>query len=124
MASDQLKDLHLLTMQSFLPIGFGIFKNAQAGGLTKVIEVFRSKDPFSDLQIDGETSARNLRNKIDQLVPGLGNPVVSVNVSVEENSSSSETGDQDSLVSTLKRIDCQLTKLSQLLKNDISKVDN
>ena len=124
MAKDQLRDFHLFAMESALPFGMGIIKNAKTGGFKKIMDVFKSKDPFSDLQIDGESSARNLRNKIDQLIPGLGNPVVSVDVTVEENISDSEIEYHDSLASILNRIDSQLTELSQYLKNDSIKSDD
>ena len=85
MAKDQLRDLHLFAMESALPAGMGIIHNAKTGGLQKIINVFKSKDPLSEFQVDGETSAKRVRDKIDQLIPGLGHPVVSVDVTVEEN---------------------------------------
>ena len=85
MAKDQLRDLHLFAMESALPFGMGIIKNARTGGLQKIMNVFKLKDPLSELQVDGETSAKVVRDKIDELFPGLGHPVVSVNVTVEEN---------------------------------------
>ena len=124
MANDQLKDLHLFVMQSCLPIGMGIYKNAKAGGFKKVVDILSSKDPISGLQIDGETDAKNVRDKIDQLIPGLGNPVVSVDVTVEENYSDYEIDDRESLVFTLKRIDRRLTKLSQFIDNDLTQIDD
>ena len=123
MGSDQLKNLHLFTMQSVLPLGIGIYNKAKAGGVKKIIEVFKSNDPLSDLQIDGEKSAKDLRNQIDQLIPGLGNPVVSVDVTVDENYSDPEIDNQDTLVFTLNRIDDQLDELSQYLKNDFTRID-
>ena len=123
MAKDQLKDLHLFAMESALPFGMGIVKNAKTGGLKKILKVFKSKDAFSDFQVDGEASAQIVRDKIDQLIPGLGHPVVSVDVSVAENSHQNEIIDQDSLVATLNRIDRQLDQLRHLLNNDSKKVD-
>ena len=82
MAKDQLRDLHLFAMESALPFGMGIINNARTGGLQKIINVFKSKDPFSELQLDGEASAKTVRDKIDQVIPGLGHPVVSVDVTV------------------------------------------
>ena len=85
MAKDQLRDLHLFAMESALPFGMGIINNARTGGLQKIMNVFKSEDPFSEFQVDGETSAKVVRDKIDQFIPGLGYPVVSVDVTVEEN---------------------------------------
>ena len=124
MAKDQLRDLHLFAMEYALPFGMGIINNARTGGLQKIMNVFQSKDPFSEFQVDGETSAKAVRDKIDQLIPGLGHPVVSVDVTIEENQTDYEINDQDSLVSTLQRIDKQLDELSHYFKNDSKKIDD
>ena len=124
MAKDQLRDLHLFAMESALPVGMGIIHNVKTGGFQKIINVFKSKDPFSEFQVDGETSAKTVRDKIDQLIPGLGYPVVSVDVTVEENSSDYESNDQDSLVSTLNRIDNELDLLRQNISNDSKNLDD
>ena len=124
MAKDQLKGLHLFAMESALPFGMGIINNARTGGLQKIINVCKSKDPFSEFQLDGETSAKTVRDKIDELVPGLGHPVVSVDVSVEENYPDYENKDRDSLVSALKRIDNQLDQLRHYLNNVSKNIDD
>ena len=124
MAKDQLRDFHLFAMESALPFGMGILKNAKTGGFQKIMDVIKSKDPFSEFQADGKTSAKTIRDKIDQLIPGLGYPVVSVDVTVEENYPDVEINGQDSLVSTLSRIDNQLNKLRHLLDNDSVSIDN
>ncbi len=87
------------------------------------MDVFRSKDPFTEFQVYGESSAKTVRDNIDQVIPGLGYPVVSVDVSVEENYQDHEINDQASLVSTLNRIDSQLDQLRHFLKNDSKNVD-
>tara|TARA_Y100001968_G_scaffold31313_1_gene24090 strand:+ start:55 stop:432 length:378 start_codon:yes stop_codon:yes gene_type:complete len=122
MAKDQLRDLHLYAMESALPFGMGIIKNARKGGLKKILNVFKSKDPFSEFQVAGENSAKIMRDKIDQFIPGLGHPVVSVEVSVDENYSEYQINDRDSLVSTLNRIDNRLDKLRHLLNNDLQNI--
>ena len=124
MAKDQLRDLHLFAIESALPFGLGIIKNAQTGGLNKIMEVLKSKDPFAEFQVDGETSAKRVRDKIDQLIPGLGNPVVAVEVTVEENYPNYEINDQNSLISTLNRIDTQLDQLRSYLSNDSTNIDD
>ena len=125
MAKDQLRDLHLFAMESALPFGMGIIKNARTGGLQKIMNVFKLKDPLSELQVDGETSAKTVRDKIDQWIPGLGHPVVSVNVTVEENYPNNERKDSsDSLVSTLDRIDSQLDLMRQYFNNDSKNIDD
>ena len=124
MAKDKLRDLHLFAMESALPFGIGIINNARTGGLQKIMNVFKSKDPFSEFQVDGETSAKKVRDKIDQLIPGLGYPVVSVDVTVEENYPDYESNDQDSLVLTLNRIDSELDQLRSLINDDSLKIDD
>ena len=124
MAKDQLRDLHLFAVESALPFGMGIINNAKTGGLQKIMDVFKLKDPFSEFKVDGETSAKTVRDKIDQLVPGLGHPVVSVNVTVEENHPNNERKDSDSLVSTLDRIDSQLDLMRQYLNNDSKNIED
>ena len=118
MAKDQLRDLHLFAMESALPLGMGIINNARTGGFQKIMKVFKSKDPFLEFQFDGETSAKAVRDKIDQLIPGLGYPVVSVDVTVEENYPDYESNDQDALVATLNRIDSDLDQLRRMIRND------
>ena len=124
MAKDQLRDFHLFAMESALPFGMGIVNNAKNGGFQKIMDVLKSKDPFLEFQVDGKTSAKTVRDKIDQLIPGLGYPVVSVDVTVEENSPDYESNDQDSLVSTLNRIDNELDQLRHYLSNDSNKLDD
>ena len=124
MAKDQLRDFHLFAMESALPFGMGIIKNAKKGGFQKIIDVLKSKDPFSEFQVDGETSAKIFRDKIDQLIPGLGYPVVSVDVTVEDNYPDFEGNDQESLVSTLNKIDNKLDKLRRFINNDSLNIDD
>ena len=124
MAKDQLKDLHLFAMESVLPFGMGVINSARTGGLKKVINLLKAKDPFSEFQVDGESSAKTVRDKIDQLIPGLGNPVISVDVTVEENYPEYKINDRDSLVSTLNRIDIQLDQLRHYLNNDSKNIDD
>ena len=124
MANDNLKDLHLFIMQSFLPVGLGVVKNARSGGLKKVVDVLNSQDPLSEFQLDGANDAKTVREQIDQLIPGLGNPVVSVDVTVEENYAAYDEDDPDSLVLTLNRIDNQLTELHKFIDNDLNNVDD
>ena len=123
MAKDQLRDLHLFAMESALPFGIGVINNARTGGLKKIMKKIKSKDSFSAFRVDGETSAKIVRDKIDQLVPGLGHPVVSVEVTVEEKYPDYEINDRDSLVATLNRIDSQLDQLRHYLNNDSNFID-
>ena len=111
-------------MESALPVGMGIINNAKTGGFQKIIDVLKSKDPYSEFQVDGKISAKTVRDQIDKLIPGLGYPVVSVDVTVEENYPDYESNDQDSLVSTLNRIDSELDKLRHYLNNGSKNIDD
>ena len=124
MAKNQLRNLHLFAMESALPLGMGILKDAKVGGIQKVMDVLKSEDPFSEFQVDGENSAKAFRDKIEQIIPGLGYPVVSVDVTVAENHPDYENNDEDALVSTLNRIDTELDQLKRLIRNDSSKIDD
>ena len=124
MAKDKLRDFHSFALESALPFGMGIIKNAKTGGFQKIMDVLKSKDPFTEFQVAGETTAKSVRDKIDQFIPGLGYPVVSVDVTVEESYPDYETNDQDSLVSTLKRIDTELDQLRRFLKYDSLNIDD
>ncbi len=124
MAKDQIRDLHLFVMESALPFGMGIINNAKTGGFQKIMDVFKSKDAFLEFQADGKTYAKTVRDKIDQLIPGLGYPVVSVDVTVQDNYPDYESNDQDSLVSTLKRIDNELDQLRNFLSHGSKDIDD
>ena len=124
MAKDQLRDFHFFAMESVLPFGMGILKTVKIGGFQKIMDVCKSKDPFSEFQVDGESSAKTVRDKIDEFIPGLGYPVVSVDVTVEENYPDYESNDQDSLVTTLNRIDSELDQLRRIINDDSLNVDN
>ena len=124
MAKDQLRDFHLFAMESALPFGMGVMKTTKSGGLKKILDVLTSKDPYSAFKVDGETSAKKVRDKIDKFVPGLGYPVVSVDVTVEENYSNDGKNDQDSLVSTLNRIDRELDQLRHYFSDGSKDIDH
>ena len=124
MAQNKLRDLHLFAMESALPFGMGIIKNAKTGGFQKIMDIIKLKDPFSEFQVDGETSAKKVRDQIDQLIPGLGYPVVSVDVTVEENYPDYESNEHDSLVSILNRINSDLDQLRHFLTKDTKNIDD
>ena len=118
MAKDQLRNLHLFAIESALPFGIGILEDAKTGGIQKVMDVLKSEDPFSEFQLDGKNSAKAFRDKIEQIFPGLGYPVVSVDVTVAENYPDYENNDEEALVSTLSRIDRELDQLKRLIRDD------
>jgi hypothetical protein len=87
MAESQPFDtLRLSLMQEVLPVGLALVERVRAGGPGKVVESFTSgaSDPLRELRDEGEPAAKDVRERLDQLSPGLGNPVMPVQVAVEE----------------------------------------
>ena len=81
MAADPLDALRLTLMQEVLPVGMAVVERARRGGAKDVIEAFTdSSDPLGTLKQEGDGAARSLRDSLDRLQPGLGNPVVKVSV--------------------------------------------
>ncbi len=72
-------------MQDVLPVGVAIVERVREQGFRKFVDFFSvSKDPFEELRKEGEQSASSLREQLDEINPGLGNPVMEVKVEVEE----------------------------------------
>ena len=81
MAADPLDALRLTLMQEVLPVGMAVVERVRRGGPKDVIEAFTdSSDPLGTLKQEGDGAARSLRDSLDRLQPGLGNPVVKVTV--------------------------------------------
>jgi hypothetical protein len=82
MAADPLDALRLTLMQDLLPVGLAVVERARKGGPREVMAAFdgSSPDPLGTLREEGEPAATQLRAGLDNLQPGLGNPVVKVEV--------------------------------------------
>jgi len=82
MAGEPLDSLRLALMQDVLPLGMAMVERARRGGPREVIAAFEAGegDPLTRLRQEGEPAARQLRDNLDRLQPGLGNPVVRVSV--------------------------------------------
>ena len=117
-ADNPLDQLRLSLMQDVLPVGLAVLERARQGGPTKVAEVFSgaSADPIADLREEGEPAARTVREQLDQVSPGLGNPVMPVSVSVEEPVASPD--ERSELINALQRIEGRLDELSRRLPAD------
>ena len=123
MAADSTSDnpldqLRLSLMQDVLPVGLAVLERARQGGPGKVVEVFTagSDDPIAELRQEGEPVARDVREQLDAVSPGLGNPVMSVSVSVDEPEMVDERQDDpDDLMPTLRRIEQRLEELRRRL---------
>ena len=117
-SDNPLDQLRLSLMQDVLPVGLAVLERARQGGPGKVVEVFTagSEDPIADLRQEGEPVARDVRDQLDAVSPGLGNPVMPVSVSVEEPATVDERQDDpDDLLPTLRRIEERLEELRRRL---------
>lgn len=82
MAADPLDALRLTLMQELLPLGVAVVERARRGGPAEVMAAFEagSEEAISRLRQEGEPLARQLRDGLDRVQPGLGNPVLHVQV--------------------------------------------
>ena len=119
MATDPLQDLRLKLMNDALPLGLGALNRWRDHGTRDLLNQLRQGKPgFDTLQRDGEKSARQFRDTLDQVVPGLGNPVVKVSVSEvpeEDGKRSSSPDELQELQSRLQRIRERVAELKRAL---------
>ena len=117
--SQPLDSLRLALMQEVLPMGLAFVDRVRTEGPAKAVEsVARGDDPLGDLREQGEAAAREVRERLDQISPGLGNPVMSVQVQVDEPLQPEvavEQGDSLELQEVLARIDGRLQRLDALM---------
>ena len=117
-SENPLDQLRLSLMQDVLLVGLAVLERARQGGPGKVVEVFTagSEDPIAELRQEGEPVARDVREQLDAVSPGLGNPVMPVSVSVDEPETVDERQDDpDDLMPTLRRIEERLEELRRRL---------
>ena len=135
--SQPLDSLRLVLMQDVLPMGLAFVDRVRTDGPAKAVEsVARGDDPLGDLRQQGEAAAREVRERLDQISPGLGNPVMSVQVQVDEPAAAQDMLDSDAAVSVqtecspeqidrqplnevLSRIDERLQRLDALMSKEI-----
>ncbi|MFN9872951.1 MAG: hypothetical protein ACK55E_16185 [Cyanobacteriota bacterium] len=82
MATDPLDALRLALMQDVLPVGLAVADRVRKGGPREVLAAFDGShpDPLGHLRQEGEPAASRVREGLDRLQPGLGNPVMKVEV--------------------------------------------
>jgi hypothetical protein len=82
MQPDPFDNLRLALMQQVLPVGLALAERVRRGGPGELAAAFDSRagDPLDRLRQEGEPAASRLREQLDQVSPGLGNPVMSVRV--------------------------------------------
>ena len=130
--SQPLDSLRLTLMQDVLPVGLAFVDRVRTEGAAKAVEsVAKGEDPLGDLRKQGEPAAREVRERLDQISPGLGNPVMTVQVEVNEPDAAPEvidaaseipsdrSGDPDlspaQLQKVLGRIEDRLKRLDALM---------
>ncbi|MEB3156326.1 MAG: hypothetical protein VKO26_02675 [Cyanobacteriota bacterium] len=134
MAADPFDALRLTLMQDVLPVGLAMVDRVRKGGPKEVLAAFdgRSADPLGSLRQEGEPAARTLRDTLDRLQPGLGNPVLKVEVrdvppepAATPSAAASDDGgrghdpgkdDPEELQAALSRIAGRLERLERLLE--------
>lgn len=86
MADNQpLDSLRLALMQDVLPMGLAFVDRVRTDGPARAVQsVATGDDPLGELRQQGETAAREVRERLDQISPGLGNPVMAVQVQVDD----------------------------------------
>jgi hypothetical protein len=120
---EPLDKLRLALMQQVLPVGLALVDRARKGGPAEVAAAFAaaSPDPIDALRQEGEPAASRLRAQLDQLSPGLGNPVMAVQVRevepVEEQRDPPWDPDPDALPQRLQQIGDRLTELERRLQS-------
>ena len=119
--SQPLDSLRLALMQEVLPVGLAFVDRVRTDGPAKAVEsVARGDDPLGDLRQQGEAAAREVRERLDQISPGLGNPVMTVEVEVDEpmelqDKLHASNADSSELTNVLERIDGRLQRLDALI---------
>jgi hypothetical protein len=116
MAADPLDALRLTLMQDLLPVGMAVVERARKGGAREVLAAFdgSSADPLGQLRDEGEPIASQMREGLDRLSPGLGNPVVKVEVR-DVAAEPTSPADEQELCEALQRIACRLEDLQRQL---------
>ena len=118
--SQPLDELRLALMQDVLPMGLAFVDRVRSDGPARAVEsLAQADDLLEDLRREGEPAARVLRERLDQISPGLGNPVMSVQVQVDEPveplESPALTNDPQELQEVLARIETRLHRLDALI---------
>lgn len=131
MATDPLDALRLTLMQDVLPVGLAAADRMRRGGPRELLAAFdgSSADPLGRLRQEGEPVASQLRDNLDRLQPGLGNPVMKVDVRDMADSTTAapttaaaggddagtDTDERAELQQALGRINARLDRLETLL---------
>ena len=113
MAQNLFSICHLALMENALPVGIAIVNRAKKGHAEKIFDGLMSVDTaIGILKEEGIEDAQLLRMQLDQIIPGLGNPVIEVEVSVRPDATNSEeTFSDPELAIILNRIETRMKEL-------------
>lgn len=114
MANDPLQSLRLQMLNDVLPVGLGAvarLRSARPGDLLN--DLLSGQDGVANLRQDGEDDARQLRDMLDQLAPGLGNPVVEVDVEVQSQPAD-PSGQEEDIQELQERLTLMAERVAQL----------
>lgn len=116
-------------MQQVLPVSLALVERVRKGGPAAVASAFTGStaDPLDALRQEGEPAASRLRDQLDQVSPGLGNPVMAVQVrEVNQQESEDDSGDPqaalgwdpdpEALPERLRQIGARLAELERRLQ--------
>ena len=119
MATDPFDALRLTLMQDLLPVGLAVVERARKGGAREVMAAFdgQEADPLGSLRQEGEPAASQLRQGLDRVSPGLGNPVMKVQVH-DVATEMADPQDALELEQGLARIAARLEQLEQRLEHN------
>jgi hypothetical protein len=119
MAAEPLDALRLTLMQDVLPVGLAAAERVRRGGARELLAAFDGShaDPLGQLRQEGEPAASQVRDNLDRLQPGLGNPVLKVEVHDVVNDPV-EPVDPAELQEALARIAARLDLLERRLLGD------
>ncbi len=120
MVNSQRDNFYLGFLQEVLPVGLAMVDRFNKDGVKKTVDGFISSDLLvEELRAEGEQAAQIFRDRLDKVSPGLGNPVMAVEVEVEEVEEDTihgkEIKDQKSLVEVLNRIQSRMDSLENFL---------
>lgn len=118
MGDETFNRFRLSLMQDFLPVSLAMIERIRKGGVSEAVDTWTSsQDPLEELRVEGESAAQDLRERLDQVSPGLGNPVMEVSVAVED-SQNTEIKDETALLELLDNIENRLDKLNKILDGE------
>ncbi len=126
MSAGSVNAFHLSLMNKYLPASMGLLLRGKNGGMSRIFESVTSlESSFGDLCAEGELNAKAVRERLDEIYPGLGNPVMEVIITEDSNNEScgKDSIEDDVLKDSLERINSRINLLEKVLQsqNQISR---